>query len=522
MLVPSLITLVVMLSLVLLYIYVVAPRLNPMNRADGFLRQNLVDEAILEYKKILDNNPNDFVVHWKLAKILFDRGETDAGVLHLEEVLRIGSFNYEVEKVRVERALAQAYLAREDTLKAFRNYYELLKSFPGDHEALYHVSFILLGQDYFEQALRLLDRMVKAGESGFEVLFGAGIAAYQTQKYSEAAEYFRQALAADPESDIANLAMAFTLQRKRDYKAALTHARKVIDATADESAMMVARRLYGILCVQAKMPAEGVKSLEILLQSLRKGGMEEATAAVLYDLGFAALHADLTDLAYDYWNQLYQIDRGFRNIQFLTTQLRKEMDTSAQKPVGSVLEYTEEWENSAFPEDFLWGICGLRSEKRIDLLPILSAAGRAEPSRDEVPAQKGEGTSALAAEKLDDLYRLDMENFRIIANRAVGKLGFRVDEILPTYRESDGVDFLATNLATKEKTLVWVRRWKDIHISEIPLRNFAQSVNDMKAKQGLFVTTSQLTAAAEEAAKRLSKVKVIFPEEFGRLLAELI
>jgi restriction endonuclease Mrr len=186
------------------------------------------------------------------------------------------------------------------------------------------------------------------------------------------------------------------------------------------------------------------------------------------------------------------------------------------------MEYTEEWEETAFPEDFLWGICGLRSEKRVDLAPILSAGGKSEPARDEAAPGKSDGTSALAAEKIDDLYRLDMENFRIIANRAVGKLGFRVDEILPTYRESDGVDFLATNLATKEKTLVWVRRWKDIHISEIPLRNFAQSVNDIKAKQGLFVTTSQLTAAAEEAAKRLSKVKVVFPEEFGRVLSELI
>ncbi|MBN2078676.1 MAG: restriction endonuclease [Spirochaetes bacterium] len=522
MLVPSLITLAVLLSLVLLYIYVVAPRLNPMNRADGFLRQDLVDEAILEYKKILDSNPNDFIVHWKLATILFDRGETDAGVLHLEEILRIGSFNYEVEKVKVERALAQAYIARGDILKAFSNYYELLKSFPGDEEALYHASFILLGQEYFEQAFRLLERLVKTGGSGFEVLFGAGIAAYQIQKTVEAVEYFKQALAAEPASDIANLAMAFTLQRKRDYKTALAHARKVIDASGDESAMLVARRLYGILCVQANVPAEGVKSLEILLQSLRNGGMEDATAAVLYDLGFAALHAEMTDLAYDYWDQLYQIDRGFRNIQFLTTQLRKEMDTSGQKPVGSVLDYTEEWENAAFPENFLWDICGLRSEKRVDLAAILSTGARGEPSRDEAPAQKNGGTSALAAEKIDDLYRLDMENFRIIANRAVGKLGFRVDEILPTYRESDGVDFIATNLATKEKTLVWVRRWKDIHISEIPLRNFAQSVNDIKAKQGLFITTSQLTAAAEEAAKRLAKVKIVFPEEFGRVLSELL
>ena len=104
----------------------------------------------------------------------------------------------------------------------------------------------------------------------------------------------------------------------------------------------------------------------------------------------------------------------------------------------------------------------------------------------------------------------------------VAKLGYRVDEILPTYREGDGVDFLAYDLSSKDKTLIWVRRWKDIRISEIPLRNLAQSVNDMKAKQGIFITTSELTDAGVEAVNRLSRIKVIFPEELGSLLAELI
>ncbi len=521
MLVPFLISMVIILALVLIYIYIVAPRLNPLNRADGFLRQNLVDEAILEYKKILDRNPNDFVVHWKLAKILFEREETDEGILHLEEILKIGTFNYEVEKVKVDRALAEAYMTRDDILKAFKNYFEVIKTFPGDEEALYHVSFILLGQEYFEQAYRYLERLCKIGKVGFEVFFGAGIAGYQIQKLGEAAEYFKQALILDPASDIANLAMAFTQQRRRDYRSALSYSRAVIDGSKDDSALLVARRFYGIICVQEKVPAEGVKALEILLQTLRRDGMEQETATVLYDLGFAALHAEMTELAYDYWNQLYQLDRGFKNVQYLTTQLRKEMDSTSGKTGGSVLDHTDEWLSSTFPENFLWDICGLKSPGRIDLAPVL-ASTRVEAAREETPSSKKSAASELAIEKIEELYRLDPENFRIIANRAVGKLGYRVDEILPTYREGDGVDFLATNLSTKDKTLIWVRRWKDIHISEIPLRNFAQSVNDAKAKQGLFVTTSQLTDAAEAAVKRLSKVKIIFPEELGQILADLL
>lgn len=523
MLVPSLITLVVVLGLVLVYVYVLAPRLNPLNRAGSFLKQGMIEEAILEYKKVLDSNPKDFIVHWKLANVLFDRDEVDEAVLHLEEILRIGTFNYEVEKVKVQRKLAEVYLRRDETQKAFQNYFEILREYPGDAESLYEAAFILLGQEYFEQALRCFDRLIKLGRKDLEVMFGAGIASYQTMKINEPVEYFRDALALETRSDVTNLAMAFALQRKRDYKAALNYARLIIDGTEDETARFVATRLYGILCVQARKPAEGVKMLETVLEYARRNDMPDETLMVLYDLGFACLHAEMTDQAYDYWNQLYQADRSFRNIQFLVTQLRKEMDAAVKtggRTEGTVLEHEQEWLDGAFAPDFLWKICGLKSERVVDLGPILASA-RAEAGRDDDRGKRTE-RSVIADEKINAFCNLDMENFRVIAGRVVGKLGLRVDEILPTYREPDGVDFMAVDPATKDRTLVWVRRWKDLRISEIPLRNLAQAVNDAKAKQGLFITTTDLSPAGEEAVKRLSKVRVVFPEELGNMLAGLI
>ena len=525
MLVTSLIALVTILGIALIYIYVLAPRLNPHNRADSYMSQNLVDEAIVEYKKVLDHNPDDFVVHWKLANIFFNQRNIDEGVIHLEEILRINRYNYEVEKVAVERKLAEAYMLRDDPQKAFQNYFDILKVYPGDEESLYQVAFILLGQEYFDLAQRYFERLTRGGENNFETLFGAGIASYQNQKTSEAADYFKEALSLDPHSDIANLAMAFTQQRKRDFKTALNYARMIIDSSTDDNAMFIAQRLYGILCVQAKRPAEGLKTLEVLMDVARKNEMNDELTVILYDLGFAAVHAEMTELAYDYWNQLYQIDRTFRNIQRLTTLLRKEMDTAAKKDgreeEGSVMDFAEDWLRDSFPPNFLWNICGLRAAKPVDLAPILASA-RAEAARDDGSIRMMASVEGAAAEKIQAFYELDAETFRIISNRMVGKLGYRVDEILPTYREGDGVDFLAYDLSSKEKTLIWVRRWKDIRISEIPLRNLAQAVNDIKARQGIFITTCELTEAGVESVNRLSRIKVIFPEELGSLLSEFL
>jgi tetratricopeptide (TPR) repeat protein len=522
MLVPVLISFLVIVGIIFVYLFVLAPRLNPLKRADFFMSQNLVDEAMLEYEKILDQNPANPVAHYRLALIYLDRDRMEEGVHHLEEVIRINKYGSELDNAAVERRLAEAYITLEKTHEAFKLLFDILKKHPGDFKALYHVTFILLGQEYFDLAQRYFERLVRLEERNFEILFGAGIASYQNQKTADAVDYFKEALSIDPHSDIANLAMAFAQQRKHDYKAALNYARMIIDTSTDQNALFIARRLYGILAIQAKRPTEGVKVLEELLNSARKKGLTDEVRVVLYDLGFAALNAEMTELAYDYWNQLYQDDREFRNIQSLTTMLRKEMDfKSGPRDVeGSVMEYTDEWLRDSFSPDFIWHICGLRSERKIDLGPVLAAAS-AESIREDSPDKK-RALSGETAEKVDAFIQLDVENFRIVSNRVAAKLGYRVDEILQTYREPDGVDFLAYSQPARDKTLIWVRRWKDIRVGEIPFRNLAQAVNDMKARQGVFICTSELTEAGEEAVRNLSKVKVILPSELGNLLADLV
>ncbi|OHD71517.1 MAG: hypothetical protein A2W19_16045 [Spirochaetes bacterium RBG_16_49_21] len=522
MLVPALISLLVIVGIIFVYLYILAPRLNPLRRADSYLNQNLVDQAMLEYEKILQFDAGNPIAHYRLALIHLDRSQIEDGVRHLEEVIRINKYDSEVDKIAVERKLAEAYISSEKTLEAFQLFFDILKNYPGDVKALYHVAFILLGHEYFDLAQRYFERLLRLEERDFEILFGAGITSYQNQKTNEAVDYFKEALSIDPHSDIGNLAMAFAQQRKHDYKAALNYVRMIIDTSADENALFVAKRLYAILSVQAKRPADGVKVLEELLSYARKKGMTEELSVILYDLGFTALNAEMTEPAYEYWNQLYQAEREYRNIQSLTTMLRKEMDfkTGPRDVEGSVVEYTEEWLKDSFPSDFVWQICGLKSERTIDLSPLLATA-HAESARDD-GGEKKKAVSSMAAEKVNAFIQLDVENFRIIASRVMARLGYRVDEILQTYREADGVDFLAYSQSVKDKTLIWVRRWKDIRVSEIPLRNLAQAVNDMKARQGIFICTSELTDAGEAAMGGLSKLRVILPNELGNLLADLL
>jgi tetratricopeptide (TPR) repeat protein len=522
MLVPVLISAVIILGFIFIYLYYLSPRFNPLNRADIYLNQNLIDQAMAEYDKITEKDPFNPVAHYRLGLIYISLNQVDKGMDQLEQVVRINKYGNEVKKIDVERKLAETYIFFDRTAEAFQLFSDIIKMTPGDTKALYHVAFILLGQEYFELAQKYFDRLAMLDERNFEILFGAGIACYQNQKVNEAIDYFKEALSIDPHSDIANLAMAFAQQKKRDYKAALNYARMVIDTSPDESARFIAKRLFGILSVQAQKPSDGVKALEEALGYARKKSMNEEAALILYDLGFAALHTEMTELAYEYWNQLYLLNREFKKIQILTPMLRKEMDSKvgARADPKSVIEYSEEWLRDAFPENYIWSICGLKSARVIDLGPGLAAAG--SESAHEDASDRKKLPSSIAADNLNALIRLDAENFRIIAGRVAVKLGYIIDEILPTYRESDGVDFLAHSQSSNEKALVWVRRWKDIQIGEIPFRNLAQAVNDAKADQGIFITASELTQASENALKGLPRVRVVSPAELGNLLVGLL
>jgi len=499
------------------YIFYLGPRMDPLNRAQEFIKGKRYHDAIIEYKKILDGKPYDFVTQYRLADLFLRINEIDQAAIHLEKIIEINKYNYEVDKLDVQKKLAQIAVMRGDHEETFKYYYNILKMYPADHDALVNVAFIALGQEEFDIAQRYFDRLVKNNESNFEIMFGAGICSYQNQKLNEAVDYFKYAVAAKPESDIANLAMILSLIKKRDYRNASGYAVKLSSLSDDIQIKFIAQRAAAILDILLKKPDSGVKKFEDLLELTKKNDMQEETLIVLYDLGFACIKAESTKRAYEYWNELSSMKRGYLDIQELVMGLRREMEsTGTDIRADSISDKADDWVHSPFPADFLWGVCTLKSEEKFPLRDYVVTT-KVSSEGDADYAEMG-----YSRDLLDRFINTDPENFRIIANRLVGKIGYKVDQIMPTYRESDGIDFLATKKDTKEKTFVWVRRWKKTKVGEIPMRNFAQMVNDQKASIGLFVTTSELTTEAQGTIANLSKIKVILPEDLNKYLQGLI
>ncbi|MCX7678348.1 MAG: tetratricopeptide repeat protein [Spirochaetes bacterium] len=512
---------IVISGLFLYYSYYIAPRLNPKYKAEQYLKNGKIFDAIIEFKKALDKKPDDFEIHAKLADIYLNENEIDQAVSHLEKVLALNKYNYAVEKTDIQKKLAKAYDLREEYEKALQLYLEILTTMPMDVDSLYYIAFTALGQEEFEIAQRYFDKLVKLLPNNFEVNFATGICCYQNQKTNDAVNYFKTASSLHPSSDIANLALAFALQRKSDYRQALLAVKKINEMEKDREIVFVTRRLRGILLLQSRNFDEAVKVFQELLDYLKKNDMQDAVMMTLFDLGFVCIKAEKTALAYQYWNELYEMDKSYKKIQHLVTLLRKEMDVDyklfTEEDESSIEEHFRAWLEETFPKDFLWQLCGLKSDKEINIRGLLTSTRISKAT--EIKSESD--FSYVNYDNIEQFNKMNVENFRITANRLVSKLGYKVDQILTTYRESDGVDFLAVT-PEKEKVLIWVRRWIKTKVGEIPLRNFAQAINDMKASKGIFITSSELTPSAENSLSNLSKVQVIRPDELASLLEGLV
>ncbi len=520
MIIEFLIILIIVLGFTSYFFYKIKPKMDPMNKADQFIKQNRFMEAVSEYKRVLYTKPDNINIHYIIADLYLKLNKTEQAIFHLSEIIRIDKYNYEVEQLDVQKKLANAYHLVGNIHDAFQTFINTLSLHPDDAEALYHTSFISLGQEEFEIAQRYFNKLVKLDDS-FEIFFGIGICSYQNQKIDNAVKYFKESISIKPNSEIAILAITLALQKTENYKEAITYIKKLANKASSDDVKYISMRLLAFLYIQSKKVDEAIGIMEEMLDLAKKNEAEEEIKLTLYDLGFACVKANKNSKANNYWKELQKLDRDYNNIHDLLDLLFKEMNKPADEMKDDfeiyVSDSTDDWQANAFSPKFLWDICGLKSDKEVDIKNMLVTT-KVTKGKDQKAADSSSGDFN---ERIEKFCNLNTENFKIMSNRLVSKMGFKVDEILPTYREADGVDFLTFGEDGK-KVLVWVRRWQDTKVGEITLRNFAQAINDAKASKGLLVTTAELTDGAEKSLKNLSKVTPIYPEEVNNLLKGLI
>ena len=491
---------------------------TPMKLAEKYASDNMINEAIAEYKKILAKSPNNMLVYYKIGNLYLKNKSADEGIACFEKIINSGKYDKDLSKHKVFKKLGKAYLLNSEVEKAFETYCDVINENPNDEEALLQTGFLLLGQEAFDIAAKTFERLLEITKNvSFEAYFAVGMTALQLSKISEAIKHFKSALKLSPESDIANLAVAFAFRKKNDYPNAIDYSQKVIKPSNGGDASFIAERLTGILHYQNNDANSAFKIYENLLNTVRTSRSEEELKMILYDIGFICIACEKSELAMNYWSELQVLDADYKKTSKLIIKLMQEIENNQvtrkdlfkDEALGS---FIREWNQSVFPENYIWKICGLKASQSYNLRAIYDKA-----------AEKKQAASLEDVAKLmEKLNNLDAEKLQILAGRVVQKMGYLVSEVLDTYKESDGVDLRGTS-PNKASVLIWFRKWDgSAAIGEIPINDFAQAVRDSGADEGLFIATAQLVPHAAELLKTMPKIRFVSMPELSPMLIGLL
>jgi predicted Zn-dependent protease len=57
----------------------------------ALFRKGQLDEAVAQFQKAVEINPNSFAIHYNLGNALFQKGQLDEAITQFQEVLRLKS-----------------------------------------------------------------------------------------------------------------------------------------------------------------------------------------------------------------------------------------------------------------------------------------------------------------------------------------------------------------------------------------------------------------------------------------------
>jgi tetratricopeptide (TPR) repeat protein len=247
--------------------------LGYMNLGAALARKGDTEAAIAEYERALAIAPQDARIERNLGQALFDQGRIDDAIAHFERALELRNRkDPRGEKPDLLVELGNAYLRKGDTATAITHYRSVLASRPNDAAGHTNLATALLKQGQNDEARRHFDeakRLSPANDQSADVYYATGNTFFQKRDLENAIANYRQALGLRP-----NFAEA-----RSNLGTALLIQGKVAEAISEfETTLSLAPESVPTLNNLARLLANGPD------QALRDGARAERLARQAIDL----------------------------------------------------------------------------------------------------------------------------------------------------------------------------------------------------------------------------------------------
>jgi tetratricopeptide (TPR) repeat protein len=163
------------------------------NLAYYLSRHGKLEDAITQYKLVLQQKPEHVDAITNLGSIYARQGKLDEAIAQYQEALRIHPVS-----APAHTGLANILASRGEIDEAIRHYREALKSDSEDFEARQNLGNLLFNKGQNEAAIEHFMSALQGNSASADVYNNLAIALAKTGRVNEAIDYLRSALRANP------------------------------------------------------------------------------------------------------------------------------------------------------------------------------------------------------------------------------------------------------------------------------------------------------------------------------------
>ncbi|MDH4129935.1 MAG: restriction endonuclease, partial [Spirochaetota bacterium] len=216
--------------------------------------------------------------------------------------------------------------------------------------------------------------------------------------------------------------------------------------------------------------------------------------------------------------QLQESKLEKQSVEINTNKQDSVLETRIDLP-KSFKDFMDHWEKTDILEDAVWDLSNLGRESYFDLGAYLynHSANENENIKPKLSIQTPLGNNYA---------NLAKKEFIETSRKLVKKLNFEIvkedynDIFLST---GDGIDYFTYIKGNdKDKFIVQIRRWNTNSIGELVIKDLAHKIKEKNAKQGIFITTGELSQEAMDYVEQSNNINIIQNKQLEFLLNGLI
>lgn len=507
-------------ALIALFVFVL-PRFSSNRKGLELMRNQQYDEALTEFLRAVDKNPQDFRSRYYLALIYAKKKNIDLARKHLQDLLNANRFNDEVERNDVLLKMASLNLELGLDEQAFQNFQEVLDLDPGNRNALFQLGYLAVGQSEFEIAHDFFKKFLAVDKKDFEALFADAVCLNKIGQGSEAEKTFVRALKSNPESKLTRLLYGVQLLLNEKYSNALKELRILLDDKSTPHVVYFIKRTTALLLYKNQRSLEAVRMLEELKRYCKQNELGKQIPPLLYDLAMIFLSLHDWSFASAYLTMVEYFDADYNDVHMALQNLEY-IYSGDETSERELINIVQTWENNRTKQFDLFALSGLRSGKKFNITSFMpTAKGAVAVNRGKGEIELEEDDQVSAGSNWDELFKLSFNDFERLVYHISKSIDLSVTTRLNTYREQDGIDLLCKEKNSGENVLVVFRRWKQSKLGDIELRNIVDYIKNERIKRAYLMITTGLTDGAKATSESIPEIKIYSHEELVSLIEQV-